>query len=184
MSFSPTTAQIHVAQDLFIAMSYYDTVATAFDRFENEILRSGKFYFDSSLLPGRLRLFPWLYKQKRITSRKDLPYIAGLRQYGTAAYAGSDCEQFYMALDNKALAAGFLHGALALQKAETDVFICEDKLILLTRSIHGITPNNIVAPEHRIRLIEGLLKQFAPLVHNALYEYRNCQFLQSRKKEV
>lgn len=180
MKFEPTNEQIDLAQDLVIAMAFRDLAKESFEKWEAIILNEGNFRIDEKYRQEvnlRRRMLP---ENEVIKNPGDLCFMAGINDYGTPLYEGSDAQLYYDILRKISLEHGFIHGENALSRAEHEVVKAATALIEGTRSIHPIDPQKLTLLKHRQQLIELLLKLFAPFVPNDQLAPKQAQYFSER----
>lgn len=181
-TFNPTSAQIEIAQDLFISMAFRDVIKPAFENIVKQILTAGNYHYRPEWLNDfkmkeRGYVFP---DDGCIRDVKETHMMDGLNEYCRDNTVDNDTARYYSELDRLTRSAKMVHGQNALAMAESDVIEYQHKLFEATHNIHGVDLDTLLSqPDNRKKMIELLLRLFAGSVENHM-EPRKRKFFDQR----
>lgn len=177
--FNPTGRQIELVELVFISRAFDDTVKPVLDQITADILATGHYhysnYYYNSVTGDSLRNRGFDLPEDRVLRNvADLCMMDGI---DTPDKPGTDASRYFRELRRQAKLKGFRDAENAEAIASNKVVQYENELLVETMNIHGIDPTSLYY-ENRKKLLEILLKMFAPFV--SVTEAKNRAYYDKR----
>jgi hypothetical protein len=164
--FNSSAAQVQAASILLATMAIRNLAKAAFDKFEAEILESGKYHYDDKYLQPKYAELLEIPPDKAIRCAADIHMLSGLGMLGTDKYACTEAAKYYSELGLRAGNAGWVHAENAYATISHDVAVLESSFIQITENIHLIDNDSLsgFSLSDRAELVRTLLEMFCPMV--------------------
>ena len=164
--FNSSAAQVQAASLLLATMAIRNIAKASFDKFEAEILESGRYHYDEKYLQPKYAELLDIPPDKAIRSAADIHMLSGLGMLNTDRYAYTEAAKYYSELGLRASNAGWVHAENAYATISHDVTVLESSFIRITENIHLIDSDSLsgFSLSGRAALVKDLLEIFCHLV--------------------